>query len=120
MEGIMANFKAIENGSAPYLYMAMSEISKGMSDGEGDINIAENMCGAVYELSFDETYNITGMTPLVAGHGYDKNEAANPCPVDSISNPDNVAVLDDGRVIIGEDTGNHENNTLWLFTKPQS
>jgi len=35
----------------------------------------------------------------------------------TISEPDNLVVLEDGRVVIGEDTGNrgHENNMIWVF-----
>lgn len=38
-------------------------------------------------------------------------------PENTISEPDNIVVMDDGRVIIGEDTGNrgHENNMIWVF-----
>jgi secreted PhoX family phosphatase len=38
-------------------------------------------------------------------------------PENTISEPDNIVVMDDGRVLIGEDTGNrgHENNMLWIF-----
>jgi secreted PhoX family phosphatase len=33
-----------------------------------------------------------------------------------MSNPDNLAVMDDGRVLIGEDTSKHTNNALWIYT----
>lgn len=38
-------------------------------------------------------------------------------PTTTISEPDNIVVMDDGRVIIGEDSGNagHENNMLWVY-----
>lgn len=36
-------------------------------------------------------------------------------PENTIANPDNVVVMDDGRVIIGEDTGLHETNMIWVF-----
>lgn len=36
-------------------------------------------------------------------------------PEDTIANPDNVVVMDDGRVVIGEDTGLHRNNMIWIF-----
>ena len=35
--------------------------------------------------------------------------------VDGLAGPDNVAIMEDGRVLIGEDTGNHENNMVWLL-----
>ena len=36
------------------------------------------------------------------------------CDVEQLSQPDNVIVMDDGRIIIGED-GFQENNTLWMY-----
>ena len=55
------------------------------------------------------------MEPAVVGGAYDSSLAINQCDVEGIAQPDNVAVLDDGRVLIGEDTGNHNNNMLWLY-----
>lgn len=36
-------------------------------------------------------------------------------PENTIANPDNIVVMDDGRVVIGEDTGHHRNNMIWVF-----
>ena len=55
------------------------------------------------------------MTPVVAGGPYDKNAETNACALDAVSNPDNIVVRNDGSVLIGEDTGNHENNAMWLW-----
>lgn len=54
----------------------------------------------------------TGMRKLEAvfdKHGFD--------PTTTIANPDNIVVMDDGRVIIGEDSSNvgHENNMIWVY-----
>ncbi|KAJ54361.1 hypothetical protein ACMU_18205 [Actibacterium mucosum KCTC 23349] len=116
MEGVNISAAAIENGF-PFMYMAMSEISKGMSDDEGDISVTENKCGVVYEMRLDANFNVSRMSPVVAGHGYNKENEANACPVDSISNPDNLIVLADGAVVIGEDTSKHENNAMWIWRK---
>lgn len=114
MEGININLEGMTSGKIPYMYVAMSEVAKGMSDEEGDIQVSENRCGIVYKVSFDENYNAVRMEPEVVGGAYDAEAAANRCATDAISNPDNLVVLDDGRLIIGEDTGNHENNMIWL------
>jgi len=48
----------------------------------------------------------------------DGHEWANLTDVENtIAEPDNIVVMDDGRVVIGEDTGNrgHENNMIWVF-----
>ena len=115
MEGVNMNANAIAAGHN-FVYMAMSEVAKGMSDAEGDVQVGENKCGVVYQMPVDADYNITAMVPVVAGGAYDKNAEANACDVNGISNPDNVLVLDNGTVVIGEDTGNHENNAMWVWT----
>ena len=120
MEGVRGNAEAIESGTAPYIYMAMSEIGETMADEEGDIQVAENLCGAVYRMEFDDRYSITSMVPAVAGGPYDESAAGDACATDAVANPDNLVVLPDGRVVVGEDSGFHENNTLWLYTAPQS
>ncbi len=118
MEGINGNPTAMENGH-PYVYMSMSEVNEGMADDQGEIQVAGNNCGAVYQMSYDDSYSINRMVPI-AGGPYDETASPNACSIDSISNPDNIAVLDDGRVVIGEDTGYHENNMVWLWTAPAS
>ncbi|WP_458188451.1 alkaline phosphatase PhoX [Haladaptatus sp. NG-WS-4] len=36
-------------------------------------------------------------------------------PENTIANPDNLVVLPDGRVVVGEDSGLHEPNMLWVY-----
>ncbi|MEZ5932344.1 MAG: DUF839 domain-containing protein [Alphaproteobacteria bacterium] len=115
MEGVMINAKGAADGSVPFMYMAMSEVAKGMSDQEGDIQLTENMCGVVYRMPLEADYNVTRMEPVVAGGAYDESAEVNQCATDAIANPDNLQVLSDGRVLIGEDTGAHENNMLWVW-----
>ncbi|TVZ38155.1 hypothetical protein P886_2509 [Alteromonadaceae bacterium 2753L.S.0a.02] len=115
MEGVNINYAGVASGAVPYMYVAMSEVAKGMSDDEGDIQVEENKCGAVYRFGLDASYNTTRMEPVVVGGPYDGDAAENRCALDNISNPDNIVVLDDGRVIIGEDTGNHVNNMIWVY-----
>ncbi len=112
MEGVVAN-PAVPGK----VFMAMSAINNGMSDQEGDIQLTQNNCGVVYEMDTDAAHSITRMTPLVAGRGYDENALDNRCSVESIANPDNLLVLDNGDVVIGEDSNNHENNMLWVYSR---
>ena len=58
------------------------------------------------------------LVPAIVGGPYYGDRSVNECSVNNISNPDNLVILDDGRVLIGEDTGNHENNVVWLFDDP--
>jgi len=117
IEGVNINLNGAANGSIPYMYMAMSEIGKTMSDDTGDIQLAENKCGVVYEMKLDANFNVSKMVPVVAGGVYDKNNQPNACPLGQVANPDNVLVLDNGDVLIGEDTGAHENNALWIWRR---
>ncbi|NDJ86712.1 MAG: DUF839 domain-containing protein [Chloroflexi bacterium] len=97
------------------LYLAMSEVGRGMSDGEGDVNVDENLCGIVYEGDLDENMNTTELRPLIIGGPYDPEGGANRCDVNNIANPDNLEVDARGRVWIYEDTGFHENNMAWVY-----
>ena len=114
MEGVITNHEAIAKGH-PYVYMTMSSIGKTMADTEGDVQLQANTCGVVYQMKLDGAYNVVNMIPVVVGGKRDKNAKPNTCPTDQVANPDNVWMLDDGRLIIGEDTGNHENNMLWVW-----
>ena len=43
--------------------------------------------------------------------GVDSSEK---CDTSSMAQPDNVIVMDDGRIIVGED-GSQTNNALWIY-----
>ncbi len=131
MEGVVINRELSDNwwnngaadGAQAYMYLAMSSFDATMSDGEGDIQLdgTDGKCGVVYRMKLVEKnglVDINTMTPAVVGGPYDGSRSTNRCNINNISNPDNLAVLSDGRVLIGEDTGNHENNVIWLFEDP--
>lgn len=98
-----------------FIYMAMSTVGNGMSDLEGDIQVTENPCGVVYALHLSEDFNVDRMDPIAAGKPYVNENGKTKCDEGYISNPDNILVLDDGRVIIGEDTSKHTNNMAWIW-----
>lgn len=117
--GATAEFRKMEwvaiDENTNTLYLAMSEVARGMADGEGDISVDENRCGIVYSASLDENYNMTELKPLLAGGPFDENGGENRCALDNVSNPDALFVDSNGRLWIGEDTGNHENNMIWVY-----
>lgn len=115
MEGVNINYAQAAAGKVRDMYVAMSAVERGMSDSEGDIQVSEQKCGAVYRFDMDGAWNATRMEPVVVGGPYNGDAAVNRCALDNISNPDNLLILDDGRVLIGEDTGNHENNMIWIY-----
>jgi len=100
-----------------YLYIGIADIDSTMIDGEGDIALSDRVkdCGGVYRAALGEGYNISRIEPVVMGSSYRSSlDGAARCDVNQLSQPDNVIVMDDGRIIIGED-GFQENNTLWLY-----
>ena len=118
MEGVVINYDGVASGSVPFMYVAMSEVGKGMVDEIGDIQLDSSAyCGAVYRFGVQTDYNVNRMEPVVVGGAYnaDGDADGNRCDVNGISNPDNLAVMDDGRVLIGEDTSKHTNNALWIY-----
>lgn len=107
------------------LYVAMSEVSKGMLDdaassydigGSNDIRLSENKCGAIYELSIGDDMSATDMRSVLTGEPITEDANGNKCHLDKISNPDNVTMIPGTDILtIGEDTGSHENNIIWAF-----
>lgn len=92
------------------LYMAITRMTDGMADTEGNIQLAENRCGMVMVGDVDDSWNVTRLTPLIVGGPYD--EATESCDVNNISEPDNLYVDANGDLWISEDTDLHVNNTL--------
>lgn len=129
LEGISINTKraqeAVEGVDAiagedvkkAYMYIGIADIDNTMIDGEGDIQLSDRVkdCGGVYRAELGENYNISRIEPVVMGSTYRSSlDGALRCDVNQLSQPDNVIVMNDGRIIIGED-GFQENNTLWLY-----
>ncbi|KAL4447901.1 hypothetical protein ABPG75_005120 [Micractinium tetrahymenae] len=111
------------------LYTAMSSIRQGMEDsassgspnprydigGPNHVRLPYNKCGCVYRLPVDREFAATSMTAVVCGRNNpNTTDTANPCALDGISNPDNVAFIPQlDTLLIAEDTENHENDVLW-------
>ena len=132
MEGVNINYDLATSwwnggnvdGTQAYSYMAMSTIGGGMTDDDGAIKIDTDhgSCGAVYRMKLIKNaaglVDVKTMIPAIVGGPYFGDRAVNECDVNNISNPDNLVILNDGRVLIGEDSGNHENNMVWVFEDP--
>lgn len=100
-----------------YLYIGIADIDNTMTDGEGDMQLSARVkdCGGVYRARLEAGYNISRIEPLVMGGTYRSSlTGAERCDVNQLSQPDNVIVMNDGRILIGED-GFQENNTLWMY-----
>ncbi|ANB33304.1 secreted PhoX family phosphatase [Rhodovulum sulfidophilum] len=116
------------------MFLAMSEVAKGMGPetkydigGPDSVQVAENKCGAVYQLSvapdaaIGSDFVLQDMAPLVEGtpteYGADSEFAGNTCEIDGIANPDNLTYMTGhDTLIIGEDTGSgHQNDAIWAY-----
>lgn len=100
-----------------YVYYAQSYLKSGMTDDQGDIQISNRVgnCGGVYRMKLEAGYDVSRIEPVVMGATYRTGvSSSEACDVNSIAQPDNVIVADDGRLIIGED-GKQPNNTLWIY-----
>ncbi len=116
------------------LYVAMSQVAKGMEDGgrhdkggPNHIRLPKNKCGVVYGLDIRPDATIgsdfvaANMYGVVVGtmHKYPKDGdfSGNSCDVNAIANPDNVTYMTGhDTLIIGEDTGSgHQNDVIWAF-----
>jgi secreted PhoX family phosphatase len=115
MEGININYAGAASGAVPFMYVAMADVTGSMTDTTGDIQVNQNRCGVVYRLGLTSTYDTIRMDPVVVGGAYDSAAVGDKCDVNGVAQPDNVTVLNDGRVLIGEDTSNHKNNMLWIY-----
>jgi secreted PhoX family phosphatase len=128
LEGISINAKRVkeavegtdeienERVDVAYMYIGNAETAKTMIDGIGDIQLSDrvNVCGTVYRAQILMDYNINYIEPVINGSTYHSDLGTAKCDENGLTNPDNVIVLDDGRILIGED-GSRPNNTLWMY-----
>jgi hypothetical protein len=97
------------------LYLAFNEIGGGMSDGQGDIQLGANSCGAVLGGDLDENYDLAELRLLVEGQLADEVEDGNICKINRIANPGDLAVDSAGNLWIAEDTRLHAYAMLWAW-----
>ncbi|WP_394841904.1 DUF839 domain-containing protein [Pendulispora brunnea] len=118
------------------LYIGLSDITASMgtqSGGDNHINVAANRCGGVFALDVGPWVDSNGAKvtdyaalnwyPLIAGSetAYPASSAyaGNTCAVSGLASPDNVTYLPGYKVLmIGEDTGRHQNDALWAYHVP--
>jgi hypothetical protein len=111
MEGVNIHLEGARDGSVPFVYLAMSQVNETMADDRGDIRLQANPCGVVYRMPLAPDFDARRLEPVVAG-GLPGEDG---CPDAGLANPDNLVVLSDGRVVVGEDSAFHDNNMLWLL-----
>jgi uncharacterized protein len=105
-------------------YVAMSKISNGMDETVepvGDIALAANKCGCVFEFDVDELYSLTTARAFICGKELaGPDEDLNECDTTSIASPDNLFFMGHvangpNQLLIAEDTSYHRNDYLWAY-----
>jgi secreted PhoX family phosphatase len=113
-------------------YVVISRVERGMADTTGDIQVARNDGGVVYEMAtgtaqkdtdgnaINSEYvgtTLAGIPELNGGWlGGTKDAEGNQCTQDKICGPDNLRYVGSIRtLLIGEDTGRRNNNYVWAF-----
>lgn len=90
--------------------------------GPNHIKVKMNDCGCVMEMDVDDTSGTLKATKarmLTCGMHNTGVDYTDFCDRNHIANPDNVAMVPDyNQLIIGEDTGKHSNNLLWIWDLP--
>jgi secreted PhoX family phosphatase len=141
LKGATTEFRKVEgasyDASRRVLYMAISDIGSGMTDGHptydaggyNHIRLDANKCGAIYELRMSSRardtdgndipsrYVARTMTGILAGEQV-AAEGDNQCSLDGIGNPDNITFLPGyNLLVIGEDAGNsvHQIDMVWAY-----
>ena len=136
LKGATTEFSKMEyiafNAKDRKFYVVISRVERGMADTTGDIQVARNDGGAVYELvtgtgqkdaagaAIASEYvgtALVGIPELNGGWlGGAKDAEGNQCTQDKICGPDNLRYVDSIRTLfIGEDTGRRNNNYVWAF-----
>ncbi len=105
------------------VYVAVSKITKTMTDDEGQVSLEPNGCGIVYGgptakgvvdtegKAIPSDHVMTALEPDVVGRPTADGKA---CEADGISNPDNITFMPEHRqLVIAEDTSKHPNAFLW-------
>ncbi len=110
------------------LYVAMSDVTEGMTDVKGHIQVAANRCGGVYgaDVAAGQTdstgaaipsqYVPKNMYGVLGGTSQATDGNGNTCVLDGIASPDNLTYLPGyDTLIIGEDTSSHQNDAVWSY-----
>ena len=113
-------------------YIVISRVEAGMADKAGDLQLARNDGGLIFEMSTepgkadtnDEEIDsqfvgtkLVAIPELVGGwNGGAKDAEGNQCDQSKICGPDNLRYVDAIRTLfIGEDTSRRNNNYVWAF-----
>ncbi|WP_292662130.1 alkaline phosphatase PhoX [Nitratifractor sp.] len=101
--------------------------------GPNDIRLPVNKCGGVYAMDIaphkkdsigkdlgayatGNMYAVITGVPMKYPEGSPFHNKYNKCDINGIANPDNISYLPGSHtLLIGEDTGSHQNDLIWAF-----
>ncbi|VEF47624.1 Predicted phosphatase [Bacillus freudenreichii] len=137
LQGATSEFNKMEtltiNKEDNKIYMAMSNIEKGMmknsNDPVDDIQLPRLRAGAIYEMNMakgqkdrdgnpiDSDYVVKNMSGLLLGEDLASADAdGNTAHPDKVANPDNIVYSENLRTLfIAEDSSMHTNNFGWAY-----
>ena len=104
------------------IYTALSSAEKGMEDGHASsdlgtgnhLRMQANKCGCVMELDVDFNFRASKARMLTCG--IYTGGSPDSCATGHIASPDNVAMIPRfNQLLIGEDTGRHQNDLVWAY-----
>ena len=71
----------------------------------------------MYQLEVDADFVATQMYSLICGNNVTNIDKDNKCDINSIAAPDNLSMMrGHNQMIIGEDTEDHQNDVVWLYS----
>jgi len=80
------------------------------------LRMKHNSCGCVMEMDVDADMKATKARMLTCGLPNPDASSPDSCVITRIASPDNVAMIPDyNQLIIGEDTGSHQNDLIWIY-----
>ncbi|PKQ24215.1 MAG: hypothetical protein CVT65_04245 [Actinobacteria bacterium HGW-Actinobacteria-5] len=135
LRGATTEFNKFEgvthNARDKKVYLVMSRVEGGMADGTGDVQLAQNKGGAVYQMDLARgvrdssgalirsRYAATGIRALPALLGQYSSTpdlSGNKCDQDHVCGGDNLKYSEGMRTLfIGEDTSYRNNNYVWAY-----
>lgn len=89
----------------------------GISEAKTSTVIEDNLCGCVFKVNLDKSYNAVSMEAVVCGEEtVSTGETGHLCSTESIANPRAVAYAHEfEQILVGEDSPYHENNFVWAI-----
>ncbi|GAA4902191.1 alkaline phosphatase PhoX [Ferrimonas pelagia] len=111
-----------EDVTEAFAYFSIPRFEQHMLWNFGDIFLAgdNGPCGGVYQMKIEEGYDIRRIEPVLMGGDYPASTTHDRCDGERVSQPGEILVMDDGRLLISEEyevqgNGGQLNSSIWLW-----